>query len=189
MLPCPEELLADTDNFPLPGLIPSRFRSGALVPLSPPYCKVRVPVLGMPLGRHALSVECLKPWTVAAEHWIVGDPWTPSASPFRRPRGSLSSGFIALAGFPVLGMPLGRHALSVECLKPWTVAAEHRIVGDPWTPKCFPLPTTAWVFVFRVYRTSPVSECSLHPYDSGGSNSPSSDRSGETPLGLWTMTT
>ena len=27
------------------------------------------------------------------------------------------------ASFRILGMPLGRHALSVECLKPWTVAA------------------------------------------------------------------
>ena len=36
------------------------------------------------------------------------------------------------ASFRILGMPLGRHALSVECLKPWTVAAEHLVEG-PWT--------------------------------------------------------
>ena len=30
-------------------------------------------------------------------------------------------------------MPLGRHALSVECLKPWTVAAEHSVEEGLWT--------------------------------------------------------
>ena len=34
----------------------------------------------------------------------------------------------------VLGMPLGRHALSVECLKPWTVAAEHSVGTTNFSP-------------------------------------------------------
>ena len=37
------------------------------------------------------------------------------------------------ASSQVLGMPLGRHALSVECLKPWTVAAEHSVEDGLWT--------------------------------------------------------
>ena len=54
-------------------------------------------VLGMPLGRHALSVECLKPWTVAAEHSVEDGLWT--------------------CQIRVGDSPLVRHALSVECLK------------------------------------------------------------------------
>ena len=59
-------------------------------------------ILGMPLGRHALSVECLKPWTVAAEHSVEDGLWTYQIR--------------------VGDSPLVRHALSVECLKTRTVA-------------------------------------------------------------------
>ena len=45
------------------------------------------------------------------------------------------------ASSQVLGMPLGRHALSVECLKPWTVAAEHSVKMD-CGQRCFPRQTT-----------------------------------------------
>ena len=44
------------------------------------------------------------------------------------------------ASSQVLGMPLGRHALSVECLKPWTVAAGHSVRR---TPRGGPLPVSA----------------------------------------------
>ena len=57
----------------------------------------------MPLGRHALSVECLKPWTVAAGTQRRGH-WEDTHQ------------------IRVRDSPLVRHALSVECLKTRTVA-------------------------------------------------------------------
>ena len=56
-------------------------------------------VLGVPLGRHALSVECLKPWTAAAEHSVEDGPWTTVLPPSDDHSGSLSYGFIAHTRF------------------------------------------------------------------------------------------
>ena len=111
----------------------------------------------MPPGRHALSVECLKPWTVAAGHSGGNTPRAERDSRVgcrARPRPLPHNRLGPAAGLndqdecwlrtsredrdapsQVLGMPLGRHALSVECLKPWTVAAKHSVRRTPRTER------------------------------------------------------